>query len=447
MLRLLVLDVEDVSTDNIINGGDRAETVRKCMKENYHSAISFDLACVEVSAAHFVPSCERLLTGQQQQPPSITLSLTTDMSCRLLHIPMSMSHSEKNTSVNLIEPFPLIFNFSKRDTEVVAAKFSVSLADVVSSYSQHSSSTALSLFHGYAGNYQTVMKMIEGFRACFDSDIPLLPSDSLLIALPNATAHATAHSTAIGTAIDIDVDVDIDKGGFEGQRALSGFTTAFISPSLNQVQVTNVISDTLLLTQKDLYELYRSTIVPSQSATAAIEEALLMCGELLEITSKLRQAALLTVGTAPTYCGWLTRSPGFSNSPPRVTGRSRYAGPGARESSNWGTRCWAVLVKGNLLFMAKPYSSTVDFSVTLDGIFVADPDEGEIAQVKRVHPIVLYKETLRFKVCTTLPLSLLTLILHFIVIIYEYSICHRLCGWWLTKAPSCWTAAMRSFFG
>ena len=107
MLRLLVLDVEDVSTDNIINGGDRAETVRKCMKENYHSAISFDLACVEVSAAHFVPGCEGLLTGQQQQPPSITLSLTTDMSCRLLHIPMNMSYSEKNTSVNLIEPFPL----------------------------------------------------------------------------------------------------------------------------------------------------------------------------------------------------------------------------------------------------------------------------------------------------------------------------------------------------
>ena len=96
-----------------------------------------------------------------------------------------------------------------------------------------------------------------------------------------------------------------------------------------------------------------------------------MCEELSEITDKLHQASLLTACIDPTYCGWVRRSEGLLINPQSINARE--------SSSNWGIKSWAVLVRGNLLFMAKPYSSKVDFSIAMDSLFVSDPDSEAVA--------------------------------------------------------------------
>ena len=330
-----------------------------------YSALSIDFANVKVVTRKCCKNIDKVPGSDFST--SFVCSIATDMSSHLYSHPEDNRQDNTSSdinSLNLIDPFPLRVDLSQRKLDSADASFesSVSVTDFASKLTTVHSNKSVHLLTRFCNHYESAIKLINEFRLSLqkETSMLLLPERFSFPDTTNDIKQISAKSLPLDSANDC-LKYNQSKG--------SRFNSILTSSSTSQQEMISEMSQTLCSTQRDLHHLYQTSLLPAQSATAAIKDALLMCEELSEIAGKLHQASLLTACIDPTYCGWLRRSEGLLINPQSINTREC--------SSNWGIRSWAVLVRGSLLFMAKPYSSKVDFSIAMDSLFVSEPDESE----------------------------------------------------------------------
>lgn len=330
-----------------------------------YSALSVDLTNIELVAERHSESAEAITGSEFSSSSSCSIAMNAS-SHLYIHSNEDQLNSISNSSgtVRLFDSFPLGVNLSskKPDSEPASMECNVNLADFSSQLAALNSGKVIHLLTNFTSQYQSTMKLIDEFTWSLTKE--LLPCSP-----PVANGSGQKVTDLLGrTPCDLSRNESID----------THFVSFLMSPLTSQQEMTSEISRTLHATKMNLNHLYQTSLRPSQSATAAIKDSLLMCEELLKIAGKLRQTALLTVGMTPIYCGWVVRSQGLLTNPSRASTVPRSTS--LRESgSSWGIKSWAVLVKGSLLFLAKPYSKTVDFSIAMNRLLVSDPDENQIA--------------------------------------------------------------------
>ena len=297
---------------------------------------------------------------------------------------------------DLCASFPIRINVSQGGSDPSAVVSAIAMADFASILSVTPTVQAVQLFSEFECHRQEALSVISGFLSSLEDDVPLLPpfqtttnstrpssspnfNTSLsekndLKGPQNATALIEMPST--GNPLNAYRPKTVDS--IQGEECLSTYISSYGSPASNQRMITSRVKTSLLSSHKSLEQLHVSSVLPSHSVIAAIEDSILVCERLQEMTVKLRHAVLVTVGMAPAYSGWVYRSPSYTVNPPRVNGRKRTAqGRESSSSCGWGVRSWAVLIRNTLLFMPQPYAASADFSINLDDITVNDPDDSE----------------------------------------------------------------------
>lgn len=297
---------------------------------------------------------------------------------------------------DLCASFPIRINASQGGSDPSAVVSAIAMADFASILSVTPTVQAVQLFSEFECHRQEALSIISGFLSSLKDDVPLLPPFQSAInstqsssspdsntspsekndlkGTQNATSLIEMPST--GNPLNAFRPKTIDS--IQGEECLSTYISSYGSPASNQHMITSRIKKSLVSSHKSLEQLHVSSVLPSHSVIAAIEDSILVCERLQEMTVKLRHAVLVTVGMAPAYCGWVYRSPSYTVNPPRVNGRKRTVqGRESSSSCGWGVRSWAVLIRSTLLFMPQPYAASADFSINLDDITVNDPDDSE----------------------------------------------------------------------
>jgi hypothetical protein len=398
-LSLVLLNLEEAK--NKTREGDERNATQVVADGSY-SAMAFELAALRVRGVLGSSQEDPILTAPPAETnvsaPGRSLSVSLDVS---LYLFLSETGREvvAPQSAVLCASFPVRINVSKTGSDPTSMTSSISMADFASTLSVAPSSMAMQLLMNCESHRQKALSILSGFLQNVRNAIPsILPfqadgatasGDSL--ALPGSepsaspavvsddvevTAKSLPSSSSTGTLLQDLRPIDSSTA----QEPILEYVTAYGTPAKSQRLITSQISRSLQSVHRNLEQLHLNSILPSQSASKAIEEAILVCGELQETALKLRHAALVTVSMTPSYCGWVYRSSGFLVNPLRVTGRRRSVhGKDSIGGTGWGVKSWMVLVMGNLLFMSQPYAGSVDLSLSLDDIIIADPDESEIA--------------------------------------------------------------------
>lgn len=297
---------------------------------------------------------------------------------------------------DLCASFPIRINVSQGGSDPSAVVSAIAMADFASILSVTPTVQAIQLFSEFECHRQEALNVISGFLSSLEDDVPLLPPFQTAIystqpaSSPDfntvlsekndlkGTQSATSLTQMPSTGNPMNSYRPKTMDSMKEEECLSTYISTYGSPASNQHMITSRIKNSLLFSHKSLEQLHVSSVLPSHSVIAAIEDSILVCERLQEMTVKLRHAVLVTVGMAPAYCGWVYRSPSYTVNPPRVNGRKRTVqGRESSSSCGWGVRSWAVLIRSTLLFMPQPYAASADFSINLDDITVNDPDDSE----------------------------------------------------------------------
>jgi hypothetical protein len=296
---------------------------------------------------------------------------------------------------DLCASFPIRINVSQGGSDPSAVVSAIAMADFASILSVTPTVQAVQLFSEFECHRQEALSVISGFLSSLEDDVPLLPPFQTTIystqpaSSPdfntvsekndlNGTQNATSLTQMPSTGNPLNSYRPKAIDSMKEEEYLSSYISSYGSPASNQHMITSRMKNSLLSSQKSLEQLHVSSVLPSNSVILAIEDSILVCERLQEMTVKLRHAVLVTVGMAPAYCGWVYRSPTYTVNPPRVNGRKRTVqGRESSSSCGWGVRSWAVLIRSTLLFMPQPYVASADFSINLDDITVNDPDDSE----------------------------------------------------------------------
>lgn len=399
-LSLVLLNLEE--TNNKIGEGEGdSPDIGQVGADRSYSAMAFELAALRVRG---------LLGGAQENPilsaaaavssasaPTRSLSVSLDVSLYLFLSETGGVVAAPQSAV-LCAAFPVRVNVSKTGSDPSAMTSSISMADFASTLSMAPTSKAMQLLMACERHRQRALSILSGFLNNIRNTIPSIlpfqadgatepggylpvidPSAEKIAISDGSSKSANSPSSPSSTGNLLEQFRPTDPSTVQNERMLE-YVTAYGTPAKSQRLITSQLSRSLQSAHRNLEQLHLNSVLPSRSASKAIEEALLVCGELQETAVKLRHAALVTVSMTPSYCGWVYRSNGFLANPLRVTGRRRSVhGKESIGGTGWGVRSWMVLVMGNLLFMSQPYAGSVDLSLSLEDIVVADPDESEIA--------------------------------------------------------------------
>jgi hypothetical protein len=398
-LSLVLLDLEEPKNKT---GEGEERDAGEVVTDRSYSAMAFELGALRVRGLLGSPHENPILAAP---PAEITVSVPGRSLSVSLDVSLYLFHSETGgvvvapQSAVLCASFPIRVNVSKTGSDPSSITSSISMADFASTLLVAPTSKAIELLMTCESHRQKALNILSGFSQNVRNTIPsILPFQAGVAkvsgySLPLLGIEPPASLTVIsdgGGVVAGSLSSPSPMGNFleqlrpidpgTTQESILEYVTAYGTPAKSQRLITSHINHSLQAAHRNFEQLHLNSVLPSQSASEAIEEAILVCGELQETALKLRHAALVTVSMTPSYCGWVYRSTSFLVNPLRVTGRRRSVhGKESVGGSGWGVRSWMVLVMGNLLFMSQPYAGSVDLSLSLEDILIADPDESEIA--------------------------------------------------------------------